>query len=328
MRQPSRLFTILALFAIMVGMMSSVSAQNDYTMYAAESCDYGGEIQSIEAVDDLTVKFTLCYPDPAFPSKVAFSALGIYPSEYLESTGGGGVELFQNPVGTGPYMLENWDLGNEIVMTRNDSYWGDPAGEQTLIFRWNSEAAARLVELQAGTIDGMDNVGPGDFEVVEMDPNLALYERPGTNIFYFGINNFFEPFNDVRVRQAISYGIDKSRVVDNFYPAGSIVASQFMPPSIFGYTEEVEPFPYDPDMARSLLEEAAADLGFELPIETSISYRDVVRSYLPQPGVVAQDLPLMDKLADLTSLAAAVRRVSGSKVRGKHLLARSVHQLN
>ena len=125
MRQPSRLFTILALFAIMVGMMSSVSAQNDYTMYAAESCDYGGEIQSIEAVDDLTVKFTLCYPDPAFPSKVAFSALGIYPSEYLESTGGGGVELFQNPVGTGPYMLENWDLGNEIVMTRNDSYWGD-----------------------------------------------------------------------------------------------------------------------------------------------------------------------------------------------------------
>ncbi|MAU12062.1 MAG: peptide ABC transporter substrate-binding protein [Anaerolineaceae bacterium] len=290
MRQPSRLFTILALFAIMVGMMSSVSAQNDYTMYAAESCDYGGEIQSIEAVDDLTVKFTLCYPDPAFPSKVAFSALGIYPSEYLESTGGGGVELFQNPVGTGPYMLENWDLGNEIVMTRNDSYWGDPAGEQTLIFRWNSEAAARLVELQAGTIDGMDNVGPGDFEVVEMDPNLALYERPGTNIFYFGINNFFEPFNDVRVRQAISYGIDKSRVVDNFYPAGSIVASQFMPPSIFGYTEEVEPFPYDPDMARSLLEEAAADLGFELPIETSISYRDVVRSYLPQPGVVAQDL--------------------------------------
>lgn len=290
MRQPSRLITLLALFAIMVGMMSSVSAQNDYTMYAAESCDYGGEILSIEAVDDMTVKFTLCYPDPAFPSKVAFSALGIYPSEYLESTGGGGVELFQNPIGTGPYVLENWDLGNEIVMTRNEDYWGDPAGEQTLIFRWNSEAAARLVELQAGTIDGMDNVGPGDFEVVEMDPNLALYERPGTNVFYFGINNLFEPFDDVRVRQAIAYGIDKSRIVDNFYPAGSIVASQFMPPSIFGYTEEVEAFPYDPDMARSLLEEAAADLGFELPLETSISYRDVVRSYLPQPGVVAQDL--------------------------------------
>lgn len=290
MRQPSRLVTMLALFAILVGMMSTVTAQNDWSFYAADSCDYGGAIQSIEAVDEMTVKFTLCVPDPAFPSKVAFSALGIHPSEYLEATGGGGAELFQHPIGTGPYVLSNWDLGNEIVFTRNDNYWGEPASEGTLIFRWNSEAAARLVELQAGTIDGMDNVGPGDFEVVEMDPNLALYERPGTNVFYFGINNTVEPFNDVRVRQALAYGIDKQRIVDNFYPAGSIVADQFMPPSIFGYTPEAEPFAYDPDMARSLLEEAAADMGFSLPIETTISYRDVVRSYLPQPGVVAQDL--------------------------------------
>jgi peptide/nickel transport system substrate-binding protein len=290
MKKAFRVLPVMALLALVVSLMPASAQEFDWTSYSADSCDYGGAIQSIEAVDDMTVTFTLCNPEPAFPSKVAFSALSIFPSEYLEATGGGGAELFQAPVGTGPYMLENWDLGNEIVMTRNESYWGEPAKDATLIFRWNSEAAARLNELLAGTVDGIDNPGPGDFEVIEADPNLALYERPGTNIFYVGINNTVAPFDNVKVRQALAHAIDKQRLIDNFYPPGSQAASQFMPPSIFGYTEEVEPFPYDPAMARTLLEEAAAEAGFELPIETTLSYRDVVRSYLPQPGVVAQDL--------------------------------------
>jgi ABC-type transport system substrate-binding protein len=257
--------------------------------YAATSCDYGGSIQSITAVDELTVQFQLCVPDPAFPSKVAFSAMGIVPSEYIESTGGTG-DLVNAPIGTGPYQLDAWNLGSEIVLSRNESYWGDPAFEQTMIFRWNAEAAARLVELQSGTVDGIDNPAPGDFDVIEADPSLALYPREGANIFYVGINNTIAPFDNVKVRQAIAHAIDKQRIVDNFYPAGSSVATQFMPTSIFGYTEEVEPLAYDPEMARQLLEEAAAEAGFELPIETTLSYRDVVRGYLPQPGIVAQDL--------------------------------------
>jgi len=285
MKSKFPVLSLLFLVVLVLGMALPAVGQ-DMASKSAESCDYGGELLSIEAVDALTVKFTLCVPDPAFPAKVAFSALAIHSSDYLEATGGGGPELFQNPVGTGPYMLENWDQGNEIVMSRFDGFWGEAAKESTLIFRWNSEAAARLVELQAGTIDGMDNPAPGDFAVIEADPNLALYDRPGTNVFYLGINNTVAPFDNVKVRQALAYAIDRQRIVDNFYPAGSIAATQFMPPSIFGYTPEVEPFPYDPEMAKQLLEES----GVELPIETELSYRDVVRSYLPQPGVVAQDL--------------------------------------
>jgi peptide/nickel transport system substrate-binding protein len=285
MKSKFPVLSLLFLVVLVLGMALPAVGQ-DLASKSAESCDYGGELKSIEALDALTVKFTLCVPDPAFPAKVAFSALAIHSSDYLEATGGGGPELFQNPIGTGPYMLENWDQGNEIVMTRFDDFWGEPAKEGTLIFRWNSEAAARLVELQAGTIDGMDNPAPGDFAVIEADPNLALYDRPGTNVFYLGINNTVAPFDNVKVRQAMAYAIDRQRIVDNFYPAGSIAATQFMPPSIFGYTPEVEPFPYDPEMAKQLLEES----GVELPIETTLSYRDVVRSYLPQPGVVAQDL--------------------------------------
>ena len=254
--------------------------------YAAVDCSYGGTIQSITAIDPQTVQFVLCEPDGAFPQKVAFSSVGIQPAEHLEATGGGGEALFRNPVGTGPYALSNWELGSEIVLTRNDAYWGEAAHEGTMIFRWASEAAARLVELQAGTVDGIDNPGPGDFDVIRNDPNLQLFEREGLNIFYVGMNNMIAPWDNLNLRQAVAYAIDKQRIVDNFYPPGSTVANQFMPSAIFGYTEGLEPLPYDPEMARQLL----ADSGLTLPIEVTLNYRDVVRGYLPQPGIVAQDI--------------------------------------
>jgi ABC-type transport system substrate-binding protein len=275
----------MLILVLALGVILPVSAQ-DMMSVAAESCDYGGIMKSIEAVDALTVKFTLCVPDPAFPSKVAFSAFGIQSSENLE-TAGANKEIVRNPVGTGPYTLENWDLGNEIVFTKNESYWGEPANETTLIFRWNSEAAARLTELQAGTVDGIDNIGAADFEVIAADPNLALYEREGLNVFYVGFNNTIAPFDNVKVRQAIAYAIDKERIVANFYPPGSSVADQFMPSAIpSGYTPDVTGTPHDVEMAKQLL----AESGVTLPLEIKLTYRDVVRGYLPQPGVVAQDI--------------------------------------
>ena len=251
----------------------------------AENCDYGGEFKSIEAIDEYTVKFTLCYPDPAFPSKAAFSAFAIHSADYLEATGGGG-DLVDKPVGTGPYMLESWTRGDNLTLKRYDGYWGTPALTDTVVFRWNSEGAARLTELQAGTVDGIDNPSPDDYEKIRDDENLILYDRPGTNVFYVGFNNWFEPVNDVRVRQALAMGIDRQRIVDNFYPAGSIVATQFMPPVIFGYTPEVAWYDFDPEAARALLAEAGYPDGFEI----TLNYRDVFRSYLPEPGRVAEDI--------------------------------------
>lgn len=255
------------------------------TKYAAPSCDYGGEMLSIEAVDRLTVKFTLCFPDPAFPSKVAFSAFPINDTAYLEATGGGD-KLVTEPNGTGPFKLERWTRGSELVLTRNDAYWGEKPAYKTLIFRWNSEAAQRLVELQAGTVDGIDNIAPDAFDVVAKDANLQLIERPGTNIFYIGMNNTYPPFDNEKVRQAFAMAIDRERIVKNFYPRGSLVASQFMPPSIFGYTPEVTWYEYNPTEAKRILEQEGVLPGFK----TKITYRDVVRGYLPQPGVVAQDI--------------------------------------
>jgi len=269
------------------GGATTTAAGAEYTGIVAEApdCDYGGNLRSIKALDRLTVEFTLCAPDVAFPSKVAFSALNIHPSEYLEATGGGG-DLIENPVGTGPYKLKQWDRGNQLVLERNDSYWGDPPVADTLVFRWSAEAAQRLVELQAGTVDGIDNPGRDDFEVIANDPNLQLLERPGLNVFYLGLNRDKEPFDDELVRQAIAMALDRERIVANFYPPGSSVANQFLPGDIFGYTPEPTWYEYDPRAARDLLAQAGLPDGFEV----TLNYRDVVRGYLPSPATVAQDI--------------------------------------
>jgi len=264
---------------------------------SAPDCEYGGSIKSIEAVDALTVKFTLCAPDPALPAKVAFSAMAIHSADQLQAAADAAAasadpasyvadDLLNNPIGTGPYKLDHWDRGNELVLTKNDSYWGTPAIESSVIIKQNSEASARLVELQAGTADGVALVAPGDFPVIEGDANLKLLPIPPGNVFYLGINNTVAPFDNIKVRQAIAHAIDKQRIVDNFYPAGSTVATQFMPPSIFGYTPDSKSNNYDLDLAKQLM----ADSGVTLPIETTLSYRNVVRGYLPQPPIVAADL--------------------------------------
>ncbi len=258
----------------------------------APDCEYGGEIQSIEAVDEFTVKFNLCVPDPAFPSKIAFSSFAIQPQEHLEATEGRPLE---NPIGTGPYMVESWERGNQLVFTRFDDYWGEPALNQTLVFRWSTESAQRLLELQSGTVDAIDNPGPDDFETIEADENLQLIPREALSIFYIGFNNnptaegfdnSTNPLAKEQVRQAIAMGIDRSRIVDNFYPPGSSVASHFTPCAIPNGCVGEEWYEFDVEAAQALLAEAGYPDGFE----TVINYRDVVRGYLPDPNVVAQDI--------------------------------------
>lgn len=259
-----------------------------YTL-AAPDCDYGGFIKSIEATDKYTVTFNLCKPDPAFFSKIAFSPFAILPEEWIIATAGEETrtsEGLERPVGTGPYMVSEWARGESITFTAYEGYWGDAPEAETLVFRWSTESAARLLELQSGTIDGFDNVGPDDFAVVAADASLQITNRPALNIFYVGMTNTFAPFDDVRVRQAVAMGIDRQRIVDTFYPAGSEVASHFTPCSIPNGCVGDEWYEFDPEAGRALL----ADAGYPNGFDTSLYYRDVVRGYLPQVSNVAQDL--------------------------------------
>ena len=302
MKRLYRLSMLLAFLLVMVAFsVAPVAQAQDMLSFAAADCDYGGNLKSVEAVDALTVRITLCNPDALFDQVMASLVLGIHPSEYLDATGGTG-DLLTNPIGTGPLKLANWDQGNEIVFERFDDYWGDNSIEPTVILRWNSEAAARATELRAGTIDGMKFANPDDIPVFGADPNFSLLDIPPLTGVYVAMSNFYEPFNDVRVRRAIAMGIDRQRIVDNFFPPGSPLSPDFAPPAVFGHIAEGGVPGFDQAAAKALLDEAAADLGFSLPLDTvvdsrtgearslTLTWRDVVRAYLPNPGIIANDI--------------------------------------
>lgn len=255
-------------------------------VYGLETCDnYNGIIKEIAALDELTVRFTLCVPDPAFESKAAFTAFAIQPKEWIEAAMANR-QILEKPIGTGPYVLDSWKRGDSIIFKRFNDYWGEKAKTETLVFRWASEGAARLLELQSGTVDGIDNPSPDDFEVIRSDPNLQLIEREALNIFYLGMTNTFEPFDKLEVRQAVAMGIDRQRIVDNFYPAGSSVATHFTPCSIPNGCVGEDWYEFNPEKGRELLAKAGFPNGFK----TKIYYRDVFRGYLPEPGLVATDI--------------------------------------
>ena len=231
----------------------------------AGSCDYGGLIKSVEAVDQFTVRFTLCSFDPGFLAKMGFSVFGIYPREWLEyaSKPETAAEVrLRAPVGTGPYMVSEWTAGESLTFKRFGDYWGEAAKTETLVYRWSSESAARVLELQAGTVNGIDNPGPDDFAVIEGDSNLRLVERPALNTFYIAMTNTFEPFDDVNVRQAVGMGIDRQRIVDTFYPRGSEVASHFTPCAIPNGCVGESWYDFDPEAARAMRAEAGFPDGF------------------------------------------------------------------
>ena len=183
-------------------------------------CDYGGIVNKVEAIDEYTVKYTLCKSDPAFIAKMAFNVFAVQPSEHIAETGGG-ENILDNPIGTGAYSLEAWNRGDSIIFKRFEDYWGEAAKAETLVFRWSTESAARMLELQSGTVDYITNITEEDIAVVEEDDSLEVVPLPAPNILYIAMTNTFEPFNDVNIRKAIALGIDRQRIVDNFYPSGS-----------------------------------------------------------------------------------------------------------
>jgi ABC-type transport system substrate-binding protein len=274
-------------------------AEFEPLVVGVDDCANTGKIQEIAALDEMTVQFTMCKPDPAFPSKAAFIAFAIQPREWIEEASVS-QEILERPVGTGPFMLSEWARGDSITFQRNEDYWGEPAVAETLVLRWGTESAARLLELQSGTVDYITQLAADDFATVESDSNLQLVPVPNPNIFYLAMTNTFEPFNDVNVRRAIAMGIDRQRIIDNFYPVGSEVASHFTPCSIPNGCAGDEWYGFDADAAREMLAEAGYPDGFE----TTIYYRDVFRVYLPEPSVVAVEI--QNQLAENLGITAEV----------------------
>jgi peptide/nickel transport system substrate-binding protein len=246
---------------------------------------YTGNLKSLTAPDPKTVVFTFCNPDVAFLSKIAFSVFAINDSAWLITHTADKSHL-ATLMGTGPYKFDAWQRGTEIDYSAFDAYWGDKAANKTGVLQWQKESASRLQALQAGTVMGITNVGPSDFPTVEGNPDLKLQPAPGLNTLYLGMNHNDAPWDNDKVRQAIAIGIDRQRIVDNFEPPGSEVATHFTPCSI-PFACEGDDWPAtNVDSARQMITDAVGDAG----ITTVLSYRNVSRGYLPLPVDVATDL--------------------------------------
>jgi peptide/nickel transport system substrate-binding protein len=293
---------------------------------------YTGEFKQIKAVDENTVEFSLCYPDGSFLAKIAFTAFQIQDADYLKTTMANHV-ILAKPVGSGPYMLSEWVRGDHMTLVANPGYTGPNKPKvNTVTVRWSTEAAQRLTELESGTVDGIDNPGTDDYDAIKSNSDLKLYNRAGLNTFYLGMNNHpktkgFDnsknPFANEAVRQAVAMGIDRKRIVDNFYPEGSSVAEYFTPCEIAFGCEGDPWYTFDAAKAKQMLAAAGYPNGFK----TTLSLRDVVRGYLPDPKSVAQELKAqlktnlgIDLTIDVQESGAFLDNASAGLLTGLHML--------
>jgi peptide/nickel transport system substrate-binding protein len=193
-----------------------------------------------------------------------------------------GSYAFSHPTGTGPFKFKSWTVGEKVELVKNTSYWGPKPKIDRVIIRPISNNTARVQALQTGEINGADLIQPQDVPTIKSNSKLKLLDRPSFNVAYVTINQKKAPFNKLAVRQAIAYGLDRAGVVRSFYAGRAQVAQEFMPPQLFGWTNKVPKYPYNPDKAKSLLRSA----GLSLPVPIEFWYpTNVSRPYMPRPDL-------------------------------------------
>ncbi|WP_164668144.1 ABC transporter substrate-binding protein [Virgibacillus doumboii] len=257
-------------------------------MFGATEDDLGGIIESVEATGDYEVKFTLSEPNAPFLQTLAMPPFGIASPEAVEKHG---ENYFKNPVGTGPFVFEEWVPDDQITVTKNEDYFGEVAKVDKVIFRTIPDNGARFLELQAGSIDLMTGLNPQDIQIAEDDKNLQIIRRPSMNVSYMAMNTSKEgPMSEKLVRQAINLAIDKEELLKLYEGIGK-PAKNPIPPSLWGYNDEIEDYGYDVEEAKALLAEAGYADGFDVTLHTMAN----PRPYMPQPKVTAQAIKNMLK---------------------------------
>lgn len=257
--------------------------------------------KNCEAKDPATAVLNLTKAKGAFPAAFTLPAFAMqsptamkkYDADKVVQTGDSFTYsdyAYKYVSGTGPFKLENWDQSKgEITMVRNDQS-AVKAKLDKLIFKVIPDENARKQALKAGDIQGYDYPAPADYGLLRNDKNQVLI-RPSFSVLYLGINQKNNPkLQDVRVRQALAYGVNRAQFSQSKLAEGSEPATEFVPKAIAGYTDDVTKYPYDPAKAKDLLAQAGASnltLKFYYPTE-------VTRPYMPNPAdtftAISEDL--------------------------------------
>jgi peptide/nickel transport system substrate-binding protein len=244
-------------------------------------------VESVEAVDDLTVVFNLSQPFSPLLTKLAFST-NVILSEAVITEHGDAQEVV---VGTGPFQFVEYIPQTRLVLRRYDNFWGvDEAGNRLpyldgITFTFFPDPAARTTAIQTGSVDWVEYVSAADVTLLQADPNVEVVGGLSANFRAIYMNTTVEPFTDPRVRQAIAHAVDEQSIIDlALFGTGGVLAEGTTIPAGNFYAIEANPFTgRNLERARELLTEAGLPNGFEFELYVTSTY-----DFLRDPAEVIQ----------------------------------------
>jgi peptide/nickel transport system substrate-binding protein len=243
-------------------------------------------LDEVTVVDDFTVRISTQFPFAPLLSHLAHDAAGLASPAALEEAGYDEVE----PIGTGPFRFVSWDPGNEVILERNDAYWGDLPNPDRVVFRVVPEESTRLALVERGDAHVAEILQPASMGRVEASDgmNLRLFDTLSLN--YIGFNVEKEPYDDARVRRAISMATDVEAMIDGIVEGAGTRAVGPISEAVVGFHPDLEPLPYDVEMAQELMAEAGLEDGFSTTLWTNdnptrIAIAEIVQNNLAELNI-------------------------------------------
>lgn len=257
-----------------------------------------GNLVGAEVVDEYTVDIVSKAPDPLMPIRV--TDLYILPPQ---ATAEAGEEGFgEAPVGSGPYMLKEWEPNQRIVLEANADYWAGAPRVGQLVFRPIPEPSTRLAELVSGNVDLIVDMSPEQAAELQASGSARVETLRSKRVPFIGMNLIDggpAELQDVRVRQAMNYAVDVEAIVDSILQGHGYPLATIYRPDWPGYDESIEGYPYDPERARALLAEAGYPDGFSIQMQTSsgiinkgVEIAEAVAGQLGEVGIQVEVVPL------------------------------------
>ncbi|MHA7846782.1 ABC transporter substrate-binding protein SapA [Serratia sp. D1N4] len=250
-----------------------------------DSLQFADSVQSVKKRDNYTVEIRLQAPDASFLWHLATHYAPILSAEYAANLTLAGTQemIDREPVGTGPFLLNEYRSGQYIRLARNDVYWkGKPRMSQVVI-DLGAGGTGRLSKLLTGECDVLAYPAASQLSILRDDPRLRLTLRPGMNIAYLAFNTRKPPLDNLKVRQAISLAINNQRLMQSIYYGTAETAASLLPRASWAYDSEAHVTEYDPAKAREMLREAGVG-----PLDMKLWVPTASQSYNPSPLKTAE----------------------------------------
>ncbi len=250
-------------------------------------------IAGADMIDSHTVVIRTKQPDIMLPSRLGELYGGMLSPSHTRATDPATLAI--QPNGTGPFLLTEWLKNERLVLQANSNYWRGAAGVSRITVRPILEEAARVAALQTGEVDFISNVPYERVTELEADPNLVVKTVATPRVFFVGIDPRAQPFNDVRVRQALNHAVDVDAICNTLYLGYATRIATAVPSAAWGFDANVTPYQYNPNRARELLAQAGYPNGFTTEFDAftgSIADHskaaEAIVEYLRQVGVDAR----------------------------------------